>query len=62
VDEAKKQIYQFQADALEARTIEDVFYLRGQAEQLVRLINLPDILASIKAQAELAEQPDVVIG
>jgi hypothetical protein len=29
---------------------------------LVRLINLPDILASIKAQAELAEQPDVVIG
>lgn len=53
IDEARKQIYQFQADALErTRSFEEICYLRGQAEQLARLINLPDTTASMRDQHE----------
>lgn len=54
-DEARKQIYQFQADALEAKSYEVVCYLRGQAEQLARLINLPDATANLRSQHELED-------
>ena len=55
IDEAKKQIYQFQAEALEAPNFEQVMYLRGQAEQLVRLINLQDNLRTLREAAEADE-------
>lgn len=55
VDEAKAQIYQYQAQALEAPNFETVAFLRGQAEQLNRIINLPDTLATIRTQAEADE-------
>ena len=56
-DEARKQIYQFQAEALEAKNFETVAYLRGQAEQLARLINLQDTTTSIrKASADEDEE------
>lgn len=52
-EEAHKQIYQYQADALEkARSYDEVCYLRGQAEQLARIIGLEDLTANI--QDELA--------
>lgn len=52
VEEARKQIYQFQAEALEAKNFETVAYLRGQAEQLVRLINLQDTTTTLRANSE----------
>jgi len=52
VDEARKQIYQFQAEALEAKNFETVCYLRGQAEQLARLINLQDTTTSLRKMSE----------
>lgn len=54
VDEAKRQIYEFQAQALEAKNWDDVCYLKGQAEQLARLINLRDVTATLRANAEQA--------
>lgn len=57
-DEARKQIYQFQAEALEARSYEQVCYLRGQAEQLARLVNLPEITATLRAQHELPDDDE----
>lgn len=56
VDEARKQIYHFQAQALEAKSWEEVCYLRGQAEQLVRLINLQDMTTTLRASAETEEE------
>lgn len=58
VEEARKQIYQFQADALEAKSWEQVLYLRGQAEQLARLINLQDLTTSLRAQHETEDDED----
>lgn len=52
VDEARKQIYEFQARALEANNFETVTYLRGQAEQLARMINLEGITATLRENAE----------
>jgi len=54
-EEARKQIYQFQAEALEAKSYEQVCYLRGQAEQLARLVNLAEITATLRAQHELPD-------
>ena len=56
VEEAKAQIYQYQAQALEAPNFETVCFLRGQAEQLNRLISLPDTLATVRKAAEEAEE------
>lgn len=58
IDEARKQIYQFQAEALEAKNFETVAYLRGQAEQLARLINLQDTTTSMRANAELDDEEE----
>lgn len=52
IDEARKQIYQFQAEALEAKNFETVAYLRGQAEQLARLINLQDTTTTLRKSGE----------
>lgn len=52
-DEARRTIYQFQCDALEkAKSFEDVMFYRGQAEQLCRLLDLPDTTASLRSQLE----------
>lgn len=56
VDEAKRQIYEFQARALEARTWEEVLVLRGRAEQLALLIDLRDTTALLRKQAEEQEE------
>jgi len=61
VEEAKAQLYQFQADVLEARTWEAVCELRGQVMQLSRIINMEEVVSMLKAQAEeqvLAEAAD----
>lgn len=53
VEEAHKWIYQYQADALEkTHSFEQVMYLRGMAEQLARLIALPDATANERQQLE----------
>lgn len=58
MDEARKQIYQFQADALEAKSYEQVCYLRGQAEQLARLLNLQDVTTTLRAQHETEDEEE----
>lgn len=52
IEEAKAQLYQFQADALEVRTWEEVCELRGQIRQLSRLINMEEVVAMLKEQTE----------
>jgi len=59
VDEAHKQIYDFQATVLErAKTIEEVYYLRGRAEQLAIMVGLPDQLKAVLAADARAEAED----
>ena len=59
VEEAKAQIYQYQADALErCRTVEELYYMRGRAEQLAIMVNLPDTLKAMAAQAAHDEAED----
>lgn len=59
VDDAKKQVYQFQCAALEeARSFEQVCYMRGQAEQLAYLINLPETLKTLRAQHEALDSEE----
>lgn len=58
VEEAKRIIYQFQADALEARTYESVCELRGRARQLAELVNLEELTDMSKQQAEAAALED----
>ena len=58
VDEARKQIYQFQADALEAKSYEAICFLRGQAEQLARLVNLQDVTITLRAQHAVEDDED----
>jgi hypothetical protein len=45
VEQARKTIYQYQADALEAPSWERVCILRGKAEALAELVNFEDSLA-----------------
>ena len=55
LEEAKSEIYQLQADALEAPNIETVCILRGKAQQLAYLINLQGISTNQRA---ILEEPD----
>ena len=57
VDEAKRQIYKLQADALEAKSWEDVLIHRGRALQLDDLINMKDA-AQIARKAAEADAED----
>lgn len=65
IEEAKSQLYQYQADVLEIGSWDKVCELRGQVMQLSRLINLEEVTATLKAQAEhqvledLAESADL---
>ena len=57
IEEAKAQAYQYQADALECKSWEQVCELRGQVLQLSRLVNLEQVTSMMKAQY-LAERED----
>lgn len=52
IDEAKAQLYQYQADVMQAESWDQVCELRGQVTQLSRLINLEEVTDLLKAQAE----------
>jgi hypothetical protein len=52
IEEAKAQVYQYQADVLEAKTWDEVCELRGHVTQLSRLINLESVTDLLKQQAE----------
>lgn len=56
VEEAKKEIYQIQADALEAKSWDTVCYLKGKAEQLAYLVNLEEISDMQRKSLELADE------
>lgn len=53
IEEAKNEVYQLQADALDAPNWDVVCRIRGKAEQLAYLINLEDISEAQKAQLEM---------
>ena len=59
VEEAKKQIYQYQSDALEQPDWDSVNVLRGRAQQLNELVLLEDISLMQKAQLEVDDDADV---
>lgn len=48
VEEAKSEIYQLQAEALEAQSWDKVCELRGRAITAFRIVNLEDITAMAK--------------
>ena len=50
VEEAKGQVYQYQADALEAPNWERLCEIRGEVLQLSRIANLEEVTALLKAQ------------
>lgn len=52
VDDAKREIYELQATALEAASYEEIMFMKGQAEVLNRIVNLRDITAATKSQHE----------
>jgi hypothetical protein len=52
IEDAKREIYELQASALEAASYEEIMFMKGQAEVLNRLINLPEITAATRAQHE----------
>jgi hypothetical protein len=54
IDEAKSQLYQYQADVIEADSWDKVCELRGQVTQLSRLVNLEEVTGLLKQQAENA--------
>lgn len=61
IEEAKAQLYQYQGDVLEADTWEKVCELRGQVQQLSRLINLEEMTGLMRVQweAQLAEDDEI---
>jgi len=56
-DEAKRHIYKLQADALEAKTWDEVLIMRGRALQLDDLVNMRDA-AQIARKAAEADAED----
>ena len=60
IDEAKGQAYQYQSDALECKSWEQVCELRGQVMQLSRLVNLEAMTKMMKDDylARKAEELD----
>jgi hypothetical protein len=56
VEEARKLIYNIQADALEARSYEQVCEMRGRAGQLAELVNLEELTDLQKQQALAAPE------
>lgn len=59
VDDATKQIYQLQADALDpkvCKTWDDVNVARGRALQLNELVLLPEVLETIRVNSAETEE------
>jgi len=52
VEDAKREIYELQADALEAPSYESLMHMRGRAETLARLVNLREVSDLTRAQHE----------
>jgi hypothetical protein len=61
VDDAKREIYELQASALEAGSYEEIMYKKGQAEVLNRLVSLRAITVATRTQHELADDDDAVV-
>jgi hypothetical protein len=51
-EEAEKEIYHIQANALEAKDWGEVQKMRGKAEQLAELIALPEIVAAQRQELD----------
>lgn len=56
VEDAKAQIYQYQADALEQPTWDHVNMLRGKGMQLAELVNFEDTTLMQKALLETEDE------
>jgi len=52
IEEARAQLYQYQADVLDVDSWDKVCELRGQVTQLSRLINLEEVTGLLRQQAE----------
>jgi hypothetical protein len=61
VDDAKREIYELQASALEVASYEEIMYMKGQAEVLNRIVNLREITATTKAQHEVVDEDDASV-
>jgi hypothetical protein len=59
VEDAKREIYELQASALEAASYEEIMFMKGQAEVLNRIVNLRDITAATKAQHEVGDDASI---
>lgn len=55
VEEFEKDIYALQADALEARSWEDVQRMRGEANKLAEMVNLAEIIAVQRVELEASD-------
>lgn len=58
VEEAQQEIYQLQADALEANSWEDVNFMRGRAFQLALIVNME---ATADSQRQLLEEEAAIL-
>ena len=56
----EQEIYEIQADALEAKTWDEVLKYRGRADAWAYLRNLPGILEFQKAELEAGEDENVI--
>jgi len=64
IEDCTKEIYQLQADALEAGSWDEVCRLRGRAEQLAYLVNLEAVTETMKQQLiaeRTAEETDPLL-
>lgn len=58
LENAKAEIYDLQATALEAASYEEIMFMKGQAEVLNRIINLRDITSATRAHHEADAEAD----
>lgn len=59
LEECQKQIYQLQADSLEAKSWEAVLVNKGKAHQLAEFIALESIVAAMKTDLEGDNDADI---
>lgn len=59
--EIKSEIYQLQADALEANSWDEVNYLKGKASALAYVSNLQDVVKVQRAQRSLEDEQSVEV-
>lgn len=58
VEDAEKNIYNMQAEALEAPSFDKVNELRGEARQLAYVVNLQDFATGMLEQLDVEEDED----